>query len=185
MLNISFAEFPNLSTDRLLLRQIDPQDADAIFALRTNEEVMRYIHRPRPASLVDVLELIQQIHNNFTSNQGISWGICAREGEAYIGTIGLWRIDKPNHRAEIGYLLNPLSQGKGLMHEAIRAVTQYGFRELNLHSIEANVHPLNTASRRLLEKSGFVQEAHFRENYFFEGSFLDSIVYSLLNPGHG
>jgi ribosomal-protein-alanine N-acetyltransferase len=68
------------------------------------------------------------------------------------------------------------------MHEAIQAVLNYGFSELKLHSVEANINPVNEASRRLLEKNNFVKEAHFKENYYFNGSFSDSAVYSLINP---
>jgi ribosomal-protein-alanine N-acetyltransferase len=55
---------------------------------------------------------------------------------------------------------------------------------MNLHSIEANINPENIASRKLLEKTGFVREAYFKENYFFNGKFIDSEIYSLLNKNH-
>ena len=62
------------------------------------------------------------------------------------------------------------------------AVLPVGFDQVGLHSIEANVSPENIASRRLLEKFGFKQEAYFKENYYFNGEFLDSVIYSLLAP---
>ena len=68
------------------------------------------------------------------------------------------------------------------MKEAMDAVLEYGFKEMKLHSIEANVDPGNQPSIKLLEKKGFIKEAHFKENMFFNGSFLDSAIYSLLNP---
>ncbi len=51
---------------------------------------------------------------------------------------------------------------------------------MNLHSIEANVNPGNTASIKLLEKNNFTREAYFKENYFYDGKFLDTAIYSLL-----
>jgi ribosomal-protein-alanine N-acetyltransferase len=59
-------------------------------------------------------------------------------------------------------------------------VLKYGFEVLKLHSIEANVNPENIASIKLLEKNNFVREAYFRENYFYNGKFLDSAIYSLV-----
>ncbi|MGE5859464.1 MAG: GNAT family N-acetyltransferase, partial [Ignavibacteria bacterium] len=56
----------------------------------------------------------------------------------------------------------------------------YGFKVMNLHSIEANVNPDNKASIRLLERNNFTREAYFKENYFYNGKFLDSAIYSLL-----
>ena len=56
------------------------------------------------------------------------------------------------------------------------------FQQLHLHSIEAIVNPDNVASIGILEKNGFVREAYYKEDYYFEGKFLDSAVYSLLEP---
>ena len=90
-------------------------------------------------------------------------------------------MQKEHYRAEIGYLLHPDYQQKGIMDEALKAVIKYGFETMQLHSIEANVNPANAASMKLLEKNGFVKEAYFKENYFYNGQFLDSVIYSLLN----
>lgn len=69
-----------------------------------------------------------------------------------------------------------------MMQEALAAVLNFGFRTLQLHSVEANVNPGNTASIKLLERNHFIREGYFRENYFYNGRFLDSAVYSLLTP---
>jgi ribosomal-protein-alanine N-acetyltransferase len=99
-----------------------------------------------------------------------------------IGNIGIWRIEKEHHRAEIGYALHPSHQGKGIMQEALKAVLDYGFHMMKLHSMEANVNPDNAASIKLLERANFVREAYFKENYFFDGKYLDSAIYSLIRP---
>jgi ribosomal-protein-alanine N-acetyltransferase len=59
-------------------------------------------------------------------------------------------------------------------------MVRFGFKEMNLHSIEANVNPLNERSQKVLERVGFKREAYFRENYLFDGKFLDSVIFSLL-----
>ena len=110
------------------------------------------------------------------------WGITLKESDTVIGTICYWRMQKEHYRAEIGYALHPAQQGKGMMDEALKAVLQYGFETMQLHSVEANVNPANEASRKLLERNGFVKEAHFRENYYYNGQFLDSVIYSLITP---
>jgi ribosomal-protein-alanine N-acetyltransferase len=66
------------------------------------------------------------------------------------------------------------------MFETINCMARFGFKEMKLHSVEANVNPLNERSKKVLERIGFKKEAHFRENYLFNGEFLDSIIYSLL-----
>ncbi len=69
------------------------------------------------------------------------------------------------------------------MSEALEAVINYAFNTLKLHSIEANINPENNASRQLLIKAGFNKEAYFKENYYFNGHFIDSEIYSLIHKG--
>jgi ribosomal-protein-alanine N-acetyltransferase len=94
----------------------------------------------------------------------------------------LWNIEKENHRAEIGYALHPAHQGQGLMQEAMTKVLDYGFTQLKLHSVEANVNPDNLTSIKLLEKNNFVREGYFKESFYYNGKYLDAAIYSLLNP---
>ncbi len=68
------------------------------------------------------------------------------------------------------------------MSEALKAVLDYGFNTMGLHSVEAIASPLNNASIKILERNGFVREAYFKENFLWEGQYLDSVVYSLLAP---
>lgn len=128
-----------------------------------------------------MISYIDRLRKDFDQSSGITWIIASMETDNAIGTMGLWRIDKEHHRAEIGYLLDPAYQGRGLAGEALQAVLTYGFNELNFHAVEAHVNPLNKASEKLLLKAGFLQEAYFRESYFFEGRFLDSAIFCILH----
>ena len=182
MLHTDFHPFPELSTERLILRRIVDEDKDDFFLLRSDSRVMAYIDRPPAETPDDAVKLIRVMDGLLQSGDGITWGIALKGQPGLLGTIGLWRIVKENHRAEIGYLLHPGHQGKGLMQEAIAKVLDYGFSVIRLHSVEATVNPANEASLRLLEKNGFVREAYFKENYFYNGMFKDSLIYSLLTP---
>lgn len=182
MLTVNLFPFPQLSTQRLILKQITPADAPALFVLRSDKNVMQYIDRPLAQTKDDALALIQVVTDLLEKNEAITWGIFLKEGSPLMGTIGFWRIQKEHYRAEIGYLLHPSLQRKGLMTEALKSVLEYGLQTIRLHSVEANVNPGNTASIGLLEKNGFVQEAYYRENYFYNGRFMDSAIYSLLAP---
>jgi ribosomal-protein-alanine N-acetyltransferase len=182
MLNTNFNPFPQLSTDRLRLRQVNKEDANEIFILRSDERVMKFIDRPRAKSIDDALQLIQKINDALSNNDGINWAITLKSDLKLIGTIGYWRIIKENYRAEIGYLLHPDYHKKGIMQEVFTTVIDYGFTTMKLHSIEANVNPDNAASIKLLERNKFTREAYMKENLFYDGKFLDSAIYSLLNP---
>jgi [ribosomal protein S5]-alanine N-acetyltransferase len=185
VLTLNFTPFPILNTARLHLRNITEDDATDLFALRSNKEVLAYLDRAPAASVDEVVTLIQAIRDMERQNDAITWALSIQGSHQLIGTIGFWKIQKEHYRAEIGYLLQPAHQGKGLMQEALSVVLAYGFQALHLHSVEANVNPANTASIKLLERNGFVQEGYFRENYYFDGRFIDSAIYSLLTPvGH-
>jgi len=183
MVVTKFSAFPELTTDRLSLRQMTTNDAGAIFRLRSDKEVMKYIDRPLTESIEDAIKWIDMVNEAMLNEEGVPWAICLKEDPTtLIGSIGFWRMQKQHYRAEIGYLLHPSFHGKGYMPEAIEKVVDFGFTIMNLHSIEGVIDPRNKASAKALEKTGFVKEAHFKENYYWNGVFCDSAIYSKLSP---
>ena len=181
MLEINFHPFKNLETERLLLRRLTENDANEILELRGNPETMKYIPRPLATSVQDALNHIKLINDNIDLNTGINWAITLKGNPKLIGLIGHYRLQPENHRCEIGYMILPEYSGKGITKEAIKAVLEYGFDEMKMHSIEAVIDPDNTASERVLQKNGFVKEAHILENEFHNGKFWDTVIYSMLD----
>jgi [ribosomal protein S5]-alanine N-acetyltransferase len=181
MLCPNFSPFPEIQTERLLLRRMTTNDAEEILYLRSNDDVMKYIDRERTKSIEDAKSFLDKIEASLDSNNGIMWGITLKENpRKLIGNIGYWRLIKENYRAEVGYMLHPSFWKKGIMKEALLSVIDFAFNEMNLHSIEANINPGNTASATLLESTGFIKEAYFKEDFFFNGAFHDTIIYSRL-----
>lgn len=180
MLTINFHPFQNLKTERLLLRRLNENDVDEVLALRGNPETMKYIPKPLAKSKEEALEHIAMIEDKIVNNIGINWGITLKGDPKIIGIIGIYKFYPENHRAEIGYMSLPETNGKGYITEAIKAVVTYGFEQLNLHSIEAIIDPNNIASERVLQKNGFVKEVHILENELWDGKYWDTVIYSLL-----
>lgn len=181
MLQLNFEPFPNLETDRLLLRRVTEEDVKEILELRSNVETMKYIPRPLLKTKEDALEHIANIDAKIETQEGINWAITLKGSPKLIGLLGHYRIQPKNYRAEIGYMLLPEFNGKGIIPEALKEVIKYGFEKMKLHSIEAVIDPANLASERVLQKNGFRKEAHIKENEFFEGRFWDTVIYSILN----
>lgn len=181
MLDINFTPFPNLETERLYLRRISKEDVNEIFALRSNKETMKYVPRPLAKTEEEALQHIALIDSKIENNEGINWAITLKGNPKLIGIIGHYRIKSEHFRAEIGYMLLPEYQGKGIVSEAIKETVRYGFEIMKLHSIEAIIDPENFASGRVLQKNGFVKEAHLKENEYYNGRFLDTVIYSILN----
>lgn len=181
MLDPVFDPFPVLHTARLSLRALVSEDAADILYLRSHPDVMRYFDRPVMTSLEEAGRYIDTILQNTSRNEGLAWAIVRLGSDRLIGTISLWKIEKDNHRADIGYMLHPEYQRQGLMGEAMTVVLRYGFDVVGLHSIVADINPGNAASRALLRRSGFRQEAYFRENLYFNDRFLDSEIWVILS----
>lgn len=100
-----------------------------------------------------------------------------------IGECGFHTWNRFHHKAEVFYVMrNEAFKRKGLMAEALALLLKFGFEKLALHRIQACTAKENEASRRLLQKSGFVMEGTLRQDYLVEGTFDDSICYSLLQP---
>lgn len=178
MLEVNFNPFPILKTERLTLRQPGESDKHEMFALRSNPTLMHFVPRPLAQNVEDAAILIALINENLSKNEAINFAITITGEDKLIGMCGYHRMQKEHFRAEIGYMLHGDYHEKKVMEEAINAVVQFGFNDLKLHSIEAVISPENIASIKLIEKCGFVKEAHFREKEFVKGAFRDLLVYS-------
>ena len=177
---LCFTPFPALTTSRLLLRQLNTDDAKEIFALRSDPIVNKYLDRPIARSIDDALDFIKRINFAIEGNQSIFWAIGFNTEPKLIGTICLWNFSEEKNKAEIGYELLPHYHGKGIMLEAMAAIIHYGF-EIGLQKIEAWTVGRNTYSVRLLEQNHFKRdfEAESQLNRETEGN--DMVIYSLLN----
>jgi ribosomal-protein-alanine N-acetyltransferase len=182
MLTINFSPFPVLETERLILRRVLPSDVKEMFELRSNPETMKYIPRPLVTNYEETLAHIKMMDDKIESNEGINWAITLKGNDTMLGVIGHYRIKPEHYRAEVGYMILPEYNGKGITTEAVLCVVDYGFNTMKLHSIEGVIDPRNGASEKILQKCGFVKEAHFKENEYFDGKFIDAVVYSKLNP---
>ena len=167
----NFIPFPNLFTRRLILRQLSAADENEIFFLRSDENINEFTGIPIAASIDDAGKFIRKINDGIGNNEWIYWGISLKDDQKLIGTICLWNIDTATNLAEIGYVLSTLYQGKGLMQEAILKVVDYGCSVIQLSSIIADLHPQNTRSVKVLEKTGFIKK----------NSTAEKLIYELLN----
>jgi len=181
MLDLNFNPFPIIETERLILRRIILEDAPDYFLLRSNVDAMKHICKPLQTSIEETKALIDKVNEMINFNEGIGWAVCFKNENIMIGTVSFHKIAKDHYRAEMGYMLHPKYWRQGIISEAIKAIIDFGFNELKFHSIEAHIDPENTGSEKILQKFNFIKEAYFKENYFYNGQFKDTAVYSLLN----
>ena len=183
-IDAAFTNFPTLSTKRLRLRAIRPDDAEAIFAIYSDEEAMRYYNETFQ-SLAEAEAYIVLRRDDYVQRREIRWGITREDDDRIIGSCGLHHFDEgyygEYYRAETGYILNRAFWGQGIMTEALSAVLTYGFTEMALHRIEAVIGIANERSKNLLLKLGFKYEGNLRQRFRFRGSFEDEHYFGLLH----
>ena len=179
MLQLNFHPFPNLTTERLVLRQLNPGDDNEIFALRSDDRVNKFLDRSKCATIEDAREFIDKINNGITNNESVYWGITLKNDNKVIGTICFWNISKKYYKAEAGFELHPDFQGKGIMHEALSKIIQFGFSFMRLKSIEGWTHGRNINSIKILEKNNFKRDTDAENKNRGKEELVNMVIYSL------
>lgn len=182
-LNTNFTPFPVIRTERLLMRQITMKDVNDSFRHRSDPELYKHLIRPPARDISEAEEFVRRVMTADANGDGIHWGLELLNQPGYmIGNIGIWQILKADFRGVLGYMMDKDYHGKGYMSEALTEVIKYGFEVIGLHTLKADVTYGNFPSMNLLERHGFRQEAHFKEDVYKEGKFLDTVVYGMVNP---
>jgi RimJ/RimL family protein N-acetyltransferase len=153
---------------------------EAIFAIRSTVAATRYSSSLPWASMEIAREWITRVTTDIESNTNVALALERTEDKTLIGSCSLFHMDGQCRRTEIGYDLNPAYWKKGYMNEALKALLNFGFTELNLNRIEADIHPDNIDSAKTLERLGFIKEGHLRERWIVGDEVSDSIIYGLL-----
>jgi len=152
---IEFTSFQELTTESLVLRMLKTSDENEIFILRSDDDINKYISRPKLKHKAEAKEFISKILDGIIKNKVLYWAITFKENPKLIGTICLWNFSEDKKTAELGYELFPDFQGRGIMNEAIKKVIGYGFQTIGLETIEAFTNKNNLKSRSLLFKNNF------------------------------
>jgi ribosomal-protein-alanine N-acetyltransferase len=178
----SDARFPTLKTRRLVLRQVTVKDAPWYFEHFNTKEIVEGQDHGGPRDLSEArAELKLYFVDVFKLKRGIRWGITVKGDDKLIGSAGFYKWVQPErYQAEMGYDLNPVFWGKGIMTEALSAIIQYGFDHMGLHRIEVLIPHHNRRSQKLVQGLGFKREGVLRDHYFIEGRFEDDVIFSLL-----
>lgn len=171
-----------IRTERLLLRELEESDAAACNEYERDPEVVRY-QSNGVCTLEQSLAYIQKGRATITATPRLTFDLAVvLPGEGrLIGRAGIHVNDPESREGTIWYVLHPSCWGQGYIVEAMRALLGLGFGELGLHRVTADCDPGNHASARVAEKLGMRREAHFVENAWIKGAWVDSLIYGLLD----
>lgn len=172
----------NLETTRLNLRKINISDASDMFNnWACDEDVARYVTWQAHTDINVTKSLIDIWVSKQNNNDNFAWCLELKENKKVIGTIDVVGIDAKIERAEIGYCMSKAYWNKGIMTEALTAVIDFLFSEVDFNRIVAKHHINNPASGKVMMKSGMqfegVERQGAKDN---KGDFCDIAVLAIL-----
>ena len=173
---------PVIITKRLTLARLTADDADTLYAYRSDPSVSRYQNWV-PTAPEDVIQFIESQERVVFDTPGTwyQFAIRLRESDRMVGDLGMRFPDEDARQVEIGINIAPSEQRKGYGTEAVRGALGYVLGVLGKHRVFASVDPSNTASISLLKRVGMRQEAHFRESLWIRGEWVDDVVFGILS----
>ncbi|MDZ8261115.1 GNAT family protein [Nostoc sp. ChiQUE01b] len=178
--NFLLSSFPQLETERLLLRETTLQDAEATFAVFCDPSVTQFHNLDTFTSIKEAIVVIERRAKRFERGDAIRWGIARKQDNVLIGSCGFtWNPQE--HSAEVGYELASTFWRQGIMTEAMDTILQFGFQKMGLRFFVAQVMLENIASKKLLEKLGFHSQGVLKQYGFFKGQYHDLEQFVLKN----
>ena len=176
-----FAELPELSDGRLVVRPYRPDDAPAVAAMCQDETALRWLPMPDPYQLSDAEEWIGDAERRWCEDRVASWVACdAGSGELW-GSVSV-RIDAKNGNGDIGYLVARGARRGGVATGMVALVVGWCFDDLGMGRLQIRCDPRNEASRRTILRAGFQLEGMLRSEQIIRDERTDSVIASLL-PG--
>ena len=174
-----------LFSPRIFLRRFSRSHAEEYLELVEKNRFWLLPWMPessKPPLLADIQRSIEFEHQESKRSQRLDMGIFRRSDGAILGRISLhsvhWGV---SFSAGLGYWIDLENSGMGLMTEAVSTILAACFEDANFHRVWAGVQPLNQASRKVLEKLGFVREGLHRKELFINGKWQDQYCFSLLD----
>jgi RimJ/RimL family protein N-acetyltransferase len=172
-----------LETSRLTLRPFVEGDFDAVYAMRSDPEVARYLYQG-PLSAEETrsrLERNMALSAWAAEGDWLSVAAVERESGLVVGDMAFHWVSERDRTAEIGFVFDPRHQGRGFATEAAAALVHWAFRDAGFHRVIGRTEARNAASARVLEKLGMRLEAHLVENEWVKGEWQSELVYAILD----
>jgi [ribosomal protein S5]-alanine N-acetyltransferase len=178
--------FPQINTDRLILRDFKESDAQAVYEIFSNDQVIEFYDIDKFSNLDQAIELVaaHRRGNDAQDGKGLRWAIClANAPDQIIGSCGFHATHKTFQSMEIGYELHPDHWNKGYAFEAVSEVLRYCFTHhipFRINRVTARTDLESHRSIALLKKLGFSEEGVLRQYGFWKSEFHDVRMFSLL-----
>ena len=170
-----------LEGNRIILRGLELSDVDELMKHWNKKEVKQYLLQIAPHSKEEEEEWIRSTWKNRREGKSYVFAILTKAEGLHIGNVEIMINNQISRRGEVGIVIfNPNFWSQGLGSEALELILDYGFKNLNLHSIGLKVFEKNQRARAAYKKVGFIEVGRQREAHFFEGELIDIIIMDIL-----
>jgi RimJ/RimL family protein N-acetyltransferase len=165
----------------LYLRAVEESDLSLFKEWRNNENLKKFFRE-----YLELNEVSQQIwYENSVNkdNKTIMFSIVDIDSSELIGCCGLTYINWVNRNADFSFYIGrdiAYIDNDGYAIEAARILLDYGFNQINLHKIWTEIYEFDSVKEDFLSNLGFTKDAELRDNYFYDGKYWKSLIFSLL-----
>ncbi|MFL5298238.1 MAG: GNAT family N-acetyltransferase [Phenylobacterium sp.] len=173
------SRLPILETARLRLTPLTAADAESIFPLMRDAEVMAFWDVPEIDDPDLIASIVEGQVAEMAEGRSLYWAMRTLDDDHFVGVCDLSEIDPRHKRAEVGFMLGRDAWGQGYATEAMQAVVTYAAAS-GLHRLLARTHLGNLRSDVLLEKLGFEEEGLLRGHVLRDGDRRDCRLFGLL-----
>ncbi len=175
-----FSKFPVLALGKVNLRQLTKDDTKDFYSYISQDGVKKYLSdQETPRDLISAEVELMYWAGLFRQMRSIYWGIVTKDTNRLIGTCGYNNWSRIHNRVELSYDLNCNYWGRGIMTEAVSAITRFAFEELQASRIQATVVFDNISSMRVLEKAGYLCEGKLRNYNVLHNKTVDALMYAI------
>lgn len=174
---------PVIETERLILRRVTRADEADIFAYASDPEATRFMLWETHKTREDTRAFIEYTLKEYETGRHWDYAFELKSEQRLIGTGGVFnKVDV--HCTEIGYIISREYWGRGLVPEAMGALTDYLFTRANVHRIEAKHFLENEKSGRVMQKLGMSYEGTLKDKLFARNAYQTVKLYAMINPAH-
>ncbi|ROM46072.1 GNAT family N-acetyltransferase [Pseudomonas poae] len=171
-------ELPHLSTPRLLLRALEPDQAEVLFTLASGPKIAdNTANIPEPYTLETAQVFIAAIAEKYRAGELLSLGMHVHATGELVGIISL-RLNARHHYGHLGGWVAAHCRNQGYAAEAASAMTDFGFSELGLQRVGSQCFGRNKESARVMEKIGLRYEGCLRQAFLKNGVYEDLLGFA-------
>jgi diamine N-acetyltransferase len=170
-----------LQGQNIYLRALEPEDLEFVYRIENNENIWSVSNTQTPYSKFLIRQYLENAHQDLYEAKQLRLTICKKDTSEAIGLIDLFDFEPKNKRAGIGIIIqNESDRSKGHGKEALGLVIDYGFQQLQLHQLYANIDIENQASIALFTTFGFEKTGIKKDWNFTNNNFRDEVLFQLI-----